>query len=63
MTFATATAKDRAKTRASWRARQVLAALVILAFIGGARRYFRGGATPRDPGRQAGTDRLAWICN
>jgi SSS family solute:Na+ symporter len=42
LTFATATAEDRAKTRASWGAREVLASLFILGCILGAYLYFRG---------------------
>jgi SSS family solute:Na+ symporter len=42
LTFATATGDDRAKTRASWGAPEVLASLVVLAAIIGAYLYFRG---------------------
>ena len=42
LTFATATAENRAKTRASWSAREVLASLFVLAAILGAYLYFRG---------------------
>ena len=42
LTFATATAEDRAGTRASWGAPEVLASLVVLACILGAYLYFRG---------------------
>jgi SSS family solute:Na+ symporter len=42
LTFATATDEDRAGTRASWGAPEVLASLVVLAFILGAYLYFRG---------------------
>ena len=42
LTFATATDEDRARTRASWGAPEVLASLVVLAFILGAYLYFRG---------------------
>jgi SSS family solute:Na+ symporter len=42
LTFATATDGDRAKTRASWGTKEVLASLVIMAFIIGAYVYFRG---------------------
>lgn len=42
LTFGTATDEDRAKTRASWGAKEVWASLVVLAFILGAYLYFRG---------------------
>ena len=42
LTFSTATADDRVKTRASWGATEVIASLVVLAFITGAYLYFRG---------------------
>ena len=42
LTFATATAEDRAKTRASWSWREVGASVVVLAFIVGAYLYFTG---------------------
>jgi SSS family solute:Na+ symporter len=42
LTFATATGDDRAKTRASWSAREVLASLFVLAAIIGAYLYFTG---------------------
>ena len=42
LTFATATGDDRAKTRASWSAREVLASLFVLAAILGAYLYFTG---------------------
>jgi solute:Na+ symporter, SSS family len=42
LTFATATAENRATTRASWSAREVLASLFILACILAAYIYFRG---------------------
>jgi SSS family solute:Na+ symporter len=42
LTFATATAEDKARTRASWGAKEVLASLVVLVFIFGAYLYFRG---------------------
>ena len=42
LTYATATAEDRAKTRASWTFREVLASALILACILGAYLYFRG---------------------
>ena len=42
LTFATATAEDRAKTRASWSWREVGASLVVMVFIIGAYIYFRG---------------------
>ena len=42
LTFATATSEDRARTRASWSAREVLASLVVLSCILGAYLYFRG---------------------
>jgi solute:Na+ symporter, SSS family len=42
LTFATATTEDRARTRASWRAREVLASAAIMACILFAYLYFRG---------------------
>ncbi len=42
LTFATATAEDRAFTRASWTKRDVLSSLVVLAAIVFAYLYFRG---------------------
>ncbi len=42
LTFATASGEDRAKTRASWSAREVMASLFILACILGAYLYFTG---------------------
>jgi SSS family solute:Na+ symporter len=42
LTFATATSEDRAKTRASWSAREVLASAFVLACILGAYLYFTG---------------------
>jgi SSS family solute:Na+ symporter len=42
LTFATATGEDRAKTRASWSAREVLASAFVLACILGAYLYFTG---------------------
>jgi solute:Na+ symporter, SSS family len=42
LTFATATEDDRAKTRASWSAREVLASLLVLVCILGAYLYFTG---------------------
>jgi solute:Na+ symporter, SSS family len=42
LTFGTATAEDRAKTRASWDWHEVLASAAILACIIGAYLYFRG---------------------
>jgi SSS family solute:Na+ symporter len=42
LTFATATAEDRAQTHASWGLREVLASAFILACILGAYLYFRG---------------------
>jgi SSS family solute:Na+ symporter len=42
LTFATATAEDRAKTRASWTWREVAASLIVMAFIIGAYIYFTG---------------------
>ena len=42
LTFATATAEDKAKTRASWGTPEVIASLVVMAFILGAYLYFRG---------------------
>jgi solute:Na+ symporter, SSS family len=42
LTFATATGDDRAKTRASWSAREILASVFVLACILGAYLYFTG---------------------
>ncbi|HYG36397.1 MAG TPA: sodium:solute symporter [Clostridia bacterium] len=42
LTFATATAEDRAKTRASWNWREIAASLLVMAFIIGAYIYFTG---------------------
>jgi solute:Na+ symporter, SSS family len=42
LTFATATDEDKAHTRASWQARDVIASFAILAAIIGAYLYFRG---------------------
>lgn len=42
LTYGTATDEDRARTRASWSRREVLASFVVLAFILGAYLYFRG---------------------
>ena len=42
LTFATATAEDKAKTRASWSWHEVVASCVVMAFIIGAYLYFRG---------------------
>ena len=42
LTFATATAEDKAKTWASWDWREVLSSAVVLAAILGAYLYFRG---------------------
>ena len=42
LTFATATADDKAKTRASWTTGDVLASAVVLAGITFAYLYFRG---------------------
>jgi SSS family solute:Na+ symporter len=42
LTFATATAGDRAQTRASWSAREVMASVFILVCILGAYLYFTG---------------------
>jgi SSS family solute:Na+ symporter len=42
LTFATQTAEDKAKTRASWGAAELLASVVVLSFIIGAYLYFRG---------------------
>jgi SSS family solute:Na+ symporter len=42
LTFGTTTHDDRAKTRASWSAAEVLASCVVMAFIIGAYLYFRG---------------------
>ncbi|HLH54815.1 MAG TPA: sodium:solute symporter [Verrucomicrobiae bacterium] len=42
LTFSTATAEDKAQTRASWSAKEVLASVVVLVCIIGAYLYFRG---------------------
>ena len=42
LTFATATAEDKAKTRASWGQKEVLASIVVMIFITFAYLYFRG---------------------
>jgi SSS family solute:Na+ symporter len=42
LTFATATAEDKAKTRASWSGREVAASCLVLACIIGAYLYFTG---------------------
>jgi len=42
LTLATQTADDRAKTRASWGAMEVIGSVVVLACILGAYLYFRG---------------------
>jgi SSS family solute:Na+ symporter len=42
LTFATATAEDKARTRASWNKWDVIGSLAIMAFIIGAYLYFRG---------------------
>jgi solute:Na+ symporter, SSS family len=42
LTFGTATAEDKARTRESWNAMDVVYSLIILAFIAGAYLYFRG---------------------
>jgi SSS family solute:Na+ symporter len=42
LTFATATAEDKAKTRASWGAKEVVFSLIIMAAITFAYLYFRG---------------------
>jgi len=42
LTYATATPEDKAKTHASWSATEVIASLVVMAFIIGAYLYFRG---------------------
>lgn len=42
LTFATASAEDKAKTFASWSWREVAASCVVMAFIIGAYLYFRG---------------------
>ena len=42
LTFATATAEDKARTRASWGPKEVVASLVVMVFILGAYLYFRG---------------------
>jgi SSS family solute:Na+ symporter len=42
LTFATATAEDNAKTRASWSGREVAASVFVLACIIGAYLYFTG---------------------
>ena len=41
LTFATATAEDNARTRASWGASEVIASVVVVGFIIGAYIYFR----------------------
>jgi SSS family solute:Na+ symporter len=42
LTFATATAEDKAKTRASWGAQEVIFSLIVMACITFAYLYFRG---------------------
>ena len=42
LTFATATAEDKARTRASWGAKEVLRLVVVMVFIIFAYLYFRG---------------------
>ena len=42
LTFATASKEDKANTRASWGAREVVASCLIMVFILGAYLYFRG---------------------
>ena len=42
LTFGTATAEDKAKTYASWEAKDVVFSLVVMVFIIGAYLYFRG---------------------
>lgn len=42
LTFATATAEDKARTRASWSGIDVVTSLVVMVFIVGAYLYFRG---------------------
>ena len=42
LTYATASADDRQKTRASWGTREVLASGIVMVFILGAYLYFRG---------------------
>lgn len=42
LTFATASAEDRARSRASWGPLEVVASVIVLAFILGAYLYFRG---------------------
>ena len=42
LTFATATTEDKARTRASWGAKEVLASCVVMVFIIFAYLYFRG---------------------
>ena len=42
LTFGTATAEDKQKTRASWGAVEVVASALVLAAIMGAYLYFRG---------------------
>jgi SSS family solute:Na+ symporter len=42
LTFATASAEDKANTRASWNKWDVIGSLVIMAFIIGAYVYFTG---------------------
>ena len=49
LTLDTITAEDRAATRASWGAAEVLASLLVLACILGAYIYFRGPQLRRDP--------------
>ena len=42
LTFATATAEDKARTRASWGAKEVIYSAIVMAFITFAYLYFRG---------------------
>ena len=42
LTFATASAEDKARTRASWATKDVVTSFVVMAFIIGAYLYFRG---------------------
>jgi solute:Na+ symporter, SSS family len=42
LTFGTATTADRAKTRASWDWREIVASILIVAAIAGAYLYFTG---------------------
>jgi SSS family solute:Na+ symporter len=42
LTFATATVEDKAKTRSSWGAKEVIFSLIVMAFIIFAYVYFRG---------------------